>query len=337
MRRVEQVCVLRLLILSQKKKLISVVFQAAAAAFADDVGAGRAKVPASVASTSKSAPKKPTAKPSNQFANYSTAESLGYTDPDAERIAAELEVRRSQGIAGEWQVIASPQPPNGSELEKSELPDNPVTADVGVKREAEALPDEEDSRAFKLRKKTLNSGLGEIYDPGLIPVKIKKKEESIDPKPEILFASSSSVLTNSQAPTTGAPKWTALQWKRHGDPSQQVTHIDQGTTATDVKAEPAVSTGTKNSASSSTKWAKPQWSEPLPDLQQGARNEIFTTAEQPQNRSSSDNKVDVKSEPDLKTEERLPPQLSEMATPPPASLFKKRKAPTGTGGGRRQI
>jgi len=178
-------------------------------------------------------------------------------------------------------------------------------------------------------KKTLNTGLGEIYDPGLIPVKIKKKEELIEPKPEILLASSSTALTNSQAPTTGAPKWTALQWKRSGDPPQQDTHSDPTTTATDVKTEPVVSTGTKNNASSSIKWAKPQWSEPLPDLQRDARNEIFAAAEQPQNGSSSDNKVDIKSEPDLKTEECL--------SPPPASLFKKRKAPPRAGGGRRQI
>ena len=300
------------------------------------MGAGRAKASAPIASTSKVAPKKPTAKPSNPYANYSTAESLGYTDPDAERIAAELDARRSQGVAGEWQVIASPQPPAGPEPGKSEPSDALETAEARVKREAEAPPDEEDARAFKLRKKTLNTGLGEIYDPGLIPIKIKKKEEPIEPKLESLD-STSGALANSQASTTGALKWTSLQWKRPGDPSQSVRDAPElTTTSLNVKTEVPTSTGAENASSTSTKWAKPQWSEPLPDLQQDAREKIFEKIEQPEDGSSTDSKVDVKLELDVKTEERQPPpQLSEV--PPVSGLFKKRKAPTGAGRGRRQI
>jgi WW domain-binding protein 4 len=299
------------------------------------VGAGRAKASAPIASTSKVAPKKPTAKPSNPYANYSTAESLGYTDPDAERIAEELEARRSQGVAGAWQVITSPQPPAGSEPGESEPPDAQESAEARVKREAEAPPDEEDARAFKLRKKTVNTGLGEIYDPGLIPIKIKKKEEPMEPKPENLLDSSSGALTNSQAPTTSAPKWTSLQWKRPGDLSQPAQGAPEPTTTSiNVKIEVSTSAGAENASSSSTKWAKPQWSEPLPDLEQNARNEIFETVGQLQNGSPIDSKANVKSELDVKTEGQ-PPQLSEA--PPASSLFKKRKAPTGAGRGRRQI
>ena len=78
-------------------------------AFAEDMGALalRTKTSALIPSTAKVASKKSTAKPSNRYSNYSTAESLGYIDPEAERIAAELEPRRSQGVAGEWQVIIS--------------------------------------------------------------------------------------------------------------------------------------------------------------------------------------------------------------------------------------
>ena len=261
---------------------------------------------------------------------------MGYTDPDAERIAAELEARRSQGVAGAWQVITSPQPPAGSEPGESEPPDAQETAEAGVKREAEAPPDEEDARAFKLRKKTLNTGLGEIYDPGLIPIKIKKKEEPMEPKLENLLDSSSGPLTNLQAPTTSTPKWTSLQWKRPGDPSQSVQDAPTPTsTSINVKTQVPTSTGVENASSSSTKWAKPQWSEPLPDLEQNARNEIFETVGQLQNGSPADSKADVKSELDVKTEEGQPPQLCEA--PPASSLFKKRKAPIGAGRGRRQI
>jgi WW domain-binding protein 4 len=204
-----------------------------------------------------------------------------------------------------------------------------------VKREAEAPPDDEDARAFKLRKKTLNTGLGEIYDPGLIPIKIKKKEKPIEPKLESLLDSSSGASTNSQAPMTGAPKWTSLQWKRPGDPSQPTRDAPEPTTTSvNVKTEIPTSTGAENASSTSTKWAKPQWSEPLPDFQQDARNEIFENTGQKQNGSPTDNKADVKVEPDVKTEGQ-PPQLSEA--PPASSLFKKRKAPTGAGRGRRQV
>lgn len=46
------------------------------------------------------------------------------------------------------------------------------------KRPAEApLEDEEDGRGWKLRKKAVALGLGEIYDPGVIPIKLKPKKE----------------------------------------------------------------------------------------------------------------------------------------------------------------
>ena len=144
---------------------------------------------APVASSSSSS-KKPIAKPSNPFANYSTAQSLGYADPDAERIAAQLELRQSQGVAGEWQIITPPQAPVTS-YPLDPTPPTAADGDRGLKREAEAPP-EEDIPSFKLRKKSLNPGLGEIYDPGLIPIKVKttpfpdvKPEErglTVDPK-----------------------------------------------------------------------------------------------------------------------------------------------------------
>jgi WW domain-binding protein 4 len=87
-----------------------------------------------------------------------------------------------------------------------------VPAAVSLKREAETPIDEEDTRVFKLRKKTLSVGLGQIYDPGVIPIKIKKKEE--DDTPSLAPVQSTS-LDGPQA--TDVPKWTKLSWKRPGD------------------------------------------------------------------------------------------------------------------------
>ncbi|KAF7361939.1 WW domain-binding protein 4 [Mycena venus] len=175
---------------------------AAQIAFAQDVGAGRAKLSSGPTPSTSAPARKPAPKPSNPFTNYSTAKSLGYDDPDAERLAAEAE---------------QPPPPSSS--------------DAGVKRSAEAL-EEEESREFKLRKKTMATGLGQIYDPGVIPIKLKKKEEPAEPV---------SLITPPSGPSTNdatdKPKWAKLQWKKLGDPEQP---SETPPSEVDVKSEPAV-------------------------------------------------------------------------------------------------
>ncbi|KAG2151121.1 uncharacterized protein EDB93DRAFT_1249609 [Suillus bovinus] len=57
-----------------------------------------------------------------------------------------------------------------------------------MKRASLALVDDiEDERVFKLRKKTVAIGIGELYDPGLVPDKLKmKKGEPMEPPPASL-------------------------------------------------------------------------------------------------------------------------------------------------------
>lgn len=87
-------------------------------------------------------------KPSDPYANYSTAASLGYRDPDVE----EAQERIHAGTPGTWTVVAK-----AGETTEEE-------GGRGEKRGA-AEAEEADVRAFKLRKKTASVGLGEIYDP----------------------------------------------------------------------------------------------------------------------------------------------------------------------------
>jgi WW domain-binding protein 4 len=165
---------------------------AAARAYALDVGAGRAGpsgAPTLVASKPAAPPPK---KPSNPYANYTTAEFLGYTDPDAERLQAELERRRTQGVVGDWETLPTttriPTPPiSAPDIDVDTKPSLNATntVSIGMKREAAVAAvaaDDEDGRAWKLRKKTAT--LGDIYDPGVIPIKIrtrtKAEEESVD-------------------------------------------------------------------------------------------------------------------------------------------------------------
>ncbi|KAJ7262230.1 hypothetical protein B0H12DRAFT_321708 [Mycena haematopus] len=200
----------------EERREMARVEQVAQIAFAQDVGAGRAKLSSGGPTPSASASsRKPAPKPSNPFANYSTAKSLGYDDPDAERLAAEAEQRRSQGVAGEWEMV----PPSSLE---SAPPQS--SGDAGVKRSAEAL-EEEESREFKLRKKIMTTGLGQIYDPGVLPIQLKKKE-LVEPVPLIAPASSSN-----HTATTDKPKWANSQWKEIGDPEEL------GETAVNIKSE----------------------------------------------------------------------------------------------------
>ena len=218
-------------------------------------------------------------------------------------MAAELEARRSQGVAGEWQVITPVQhAPAASSSTTPHAPDldaeaGPSESEAGgVKREADGPPPEEDTRTFKLRKKTLNTGLGEIYDPGFIPIKIKKKEPD-DPQ---------------LAATSSAP-----------GPAKPVI----------VKAE---ENGSTSSSSGPAKWAKPQWAAPLPDLKQEERQTIFGKQEEESAPSLVAESLvlnpDIKEEEDVKLED-----VSASPAPASGSMFKKRKAPTKAGRGRREI
>ncbi|KAI0930139.1 hypothetical protein AcW1_008899 [Taiwanofungus camphoratus] len=190
----------------------------------------------------------------NPFANYSTAESLGFTDPDAERLKAETERRQTQGVAGEWEVVtvsdvATPM--------REESTTNVAEGDPNRKREAAQELGDEDGRRFKLRRRTLGAGLGEIYDPGLIPIKIKKKEEHTDGSQQLTAESvQSSSVAGSSAPTTEKPKWSARGWnrpreahgqassapiaERDGPPEQGIVGPEEKETGTEIKQEEQV-------------------------------------------------------------------------------------------------
>ncbi|KAF4567633.1 hypothetical protein EYR40_006634 [Pleurotus pulmonarius] len=189
--------------LEEEKHEMIRVEQAARAAFANDISTGHARQSEAAAgpSTSKDA-SKPPPKPSNPYANYSTAASLGYTDPDAERLAAEAERHRMEGVVGDWEYVAPSQDTAATASSTVETPE---------KREAEQPVDDE--RHFKLRKKTLNVGLDDIYDPGLIRV---KKKEASPPPPNPLLAPVAPKATSGLPAATNVPKWTKVQWKKAG-------------------------------------------------------------------------------------------------------------------------
>jgi WW domain-binding protein 4 len=122
-----------------------------------------------------------------------------------------------QGVAGEWEVVSPPADPSTT-LSDGEA----IREEESRKREAEA-PSEDDERVFKLRRKTLGAGLGEIYDPGIIPIKLKAKKEDQSVEPDVTASSNSASNSTSTASeevskaTTTLPKWTKIQWKKMDD------------------------------------------------------------------------------------------------------------------------
>ena len=283
--------------------------KAANAAFAQDVGAGRAQyetpsgAPSRAASSSSQKPRK-----AGGISDYSTPESLGYTDPDIERARAEAERRRTQGVAGDWEVVvpATTEPPpdagedptqHGDDVQNRE--DN---QEAGKKR---AVPEtaEEDEGRWKLRKKTTTVGLGEIYDPGIIAIKLRAKAEAKEEETASTTAQpSGDAPVAGDAKATALPKWAPVKWKRAGEP-----------------ADDAGGEGTPRLADGETVPTEGTSRVVLPDP--------LDAVEMPAPAPVAD--VLVKGEPSLvKLEETTP---SAEAPSSGGSLFRKRKAPAGGG------
>ncbi|KAF8650422.1 hypothetical protein AX16_005227 [Volvariella volvacea WC 439] len=192
----------------EERREMARVELAAQAAYAHDVSSGNAK-PSSASPSFRQAAgvssSKEKQKPSNPFANYTTAANLGITDPDAQRLGVEAEQRRTQGIVGEWQVIA-PAVPQSQASERTPSLVEGQRVSESLKR---PVDDEGDTRAFKLRKRTIAVGLGEIYDPSDIPIKIKKSEETAEQP--------SSSGPSQDVGSRAKPGWAKVEWKQAAD------------------------------------------------------------------------------------------------------------------------
>ena len=160
-----------------------------------------------------------------------------------------MERRRTQGVAGDWEFVATTtQPPSDAAPLASSS--SIVDVDESLKRAADSPLDTEDSRQFKLRKKTVSVGLGEIYDPGVIPITLKKKDQPIPS------------VQNSPPNPASAPKWTKVQWKsadedvRHGTDLETTVHEGGGDenasvdAPSNIKSEPDSQPEAEQSSSS---------------------------------------------------------------------------------------
>lgn len=134
-----------------------------------------ARKPGPKASTSSSDP----------FANYSTAESLGYVDVEGDKLAAEAEVRQSEGRIGEWQKVVKLPPAPKRDHAHEEEEDKDVKA-----QEDKGEPPEEVEEVFKKpsyfdREKTRALRDDELYDPSSAGIKLKKRRLTLKEEQEL--------------------------------------------------------------------------------------------------------------------------------------------------------
>ncbi|OJT06967.1 hypothetical protein TRAPUB_2168 [Trametes pubescens] len=323
--------------LEEEKRDMARVEKAAEAAYAQDVSAGLVKPGSSSAvagPSSAAAASKPAAsmKPSNPFANYTTAESLGYTDPDEERRLAEAALRQKEGVAGEWQFVEVVEPRPAAEESGAPGGDHAKQepgaegSRAGEKRPAEEPVDEEDARGWKLRRKKINVGLGELYDPGALPIKLKAKKEEPEEGGLSQAGGFSTVVGGSLPPLGGTemPSWSARGWNKPG-------------------AAPRSTASPEPTASSNGQDKQPGDGETQTGIKHVPRERATPKDVLPES-SSQQPQSDLDTSLPLKTEvDQLPvkPEPADVEAPPPGpsggSMFKKRKAPAGGGRGGRRI
>ncbi|KAM0754569.1 hypothetical protein T439DRAFT_377031 [Meredithblackwellia eburnea MCA 4105] len=113
------------------------------------------------------------------FANYSTAQSLGFVDEDAkirEADQAEKEQKQQEGRIGEWKRVVKPPPP----------PPRPTGAEGGdgASAEPEEVPRERPKKAiFSEKIRQLDDD--DLYDPAKLDFKLKRKRLTLQEQEEI--------------------------------------------------------------------------------------------------------------------------------------------------------
>ncbi|KAF8608612.1 hypothetical protein BDV93DRAFT_518695 [Ceratobasidium sp. AG-I] len=203
---------------AEEAREIARVDAAAQEAYAKDIGSGAA-ASSSTASTSISAPPKTSAAPkppppktTDKFANYSTAESLGFVDESI----AEAERKRTEGLVGDWQlVIPTPSSSTRSREESEEAPRRVLQA-AATEEQAAA----ESSRNYRVGERRVGAGLEELWEPD-VPIRLKVKGE----QPEGGAKQEEKVKTEIDyglPKATEMPVWKAKGWSKPGEIKQEV-------------------------------------------------------------------------------------------------------------------
>jgi WW domain-binding protein 4 len=249
---------------------------------------------------------------------------------------------------GEWEVVAPPPPPplptgEESRLKHEEGGDNNDAAQEDdssanvQKREAEEPL--EDERNFKLRRRKVDLGLGELWDPGDIPIKLKSKPNAAAEELHTESSNQNEFKGKGMNPSgpdlsSGALKlelptvpvaaveqkerWQSNGWKRATAPVVE--------DASEIYQDPlALSDPIKQEANGGT----PDFDQPA--LTDGNETNVIADAIGSSLKAEECDAGQSK----LKQEESSEEKVASIPDAPAGGLFRKRKMPAGGRGGRR--
>ncbi|CEL60836.1 hypothetical protein RSOLAG1IB_04075 [Rhizoctonia solani AG-1 IB] len=201
---------------AEEERELKRIDAAAREAYAKDIGSGAAAASTSASSSSTPAQRAPAAKPpppkpTDKFANYSTAESLGFVD----EAAVEAQRRQTEGLAGDWQlVLPTPSAP------KSKTPEE--NGKRGFQpAQAEEKTAAESSRNFRVGERKIGSGLEEIWEPD-IPIRVKVKTETQLAQPGEQETKPKTEIDYGLPQATEKPVWKPTTWAKAGEMKQEV-------------------------------------------------------------------------------------------------------------------
>ncbi|KAF8678199.1 U1 zinc finger [Rhizoctonia solani] len=201
---------------AEEERELKRIDAAAREAYAKDIGSGAAAASAS-ASSSSSAPaqrapaaKPPPPKPTDKFANYSTAESLGFVD----EAVLEAQKRQTEGLAGEWQLVLPTPAPKSKTTEETEK--------RGLQpAQTEEKAAAESSRNFRVGERKVGAGLQEIWEPD-IPIRVKVKTETQPAQSQEQEAKPKAEIDYGLPQATEKPVWKPTTWSKTREVKQEV-------------------------------------------------------------------------------------------------------------------
>ncbi|GAA5952952.1 hypothetical protein JCM21900_001528 [Sporobolomyces salmonicolor] len=143
--------------------------------------------PVASTSTSASAPPKarPAAASSDPYANYTTAASLGIVDEEADRQAAEAELRQKEGRIGEWERVVRPKPPAAPapSVASAAFPPSAAAGDADADSKPGTRDDPKPVKKGYFTEKSLAFDDDE-FDPASVGVKLKRKRVTLKEEEE---------------------------------------------------------------------------------------------------------------------------------------------------------
>lgn len=162
------------------------------------------------ASTSKlpaaplTAAEKKKARSTDPYADYSTAESLGFVDEEAAKVAAQATLRKQEGSIGQWEKVSSKASSSTFGAKRSGKEPTAEEAQEMEEKAEEAKRLKEEEREWRIKEeekfnrlhdrdnhrdylqpKTYSSTVDDIYDPSKVAIKLKRSRLTIKEEQEL--------------------------------------------------------------------------------------------------------------------------------------------------------